>query len=228
MMTCFLSRFLGLGRCGLQVLHRRLGHFNHCTLALATLDLVCIVCLLHYQLVQHGRDLFFWCEELNQRLVEYLLSGIVLMATVSVLGSCVDGLIFSALVRREMSRYDMPRQYFEDRYRRFVFMRLVRQLEEALKVQAKQSEMGQSTMMPLGNMSESQQLIRQAIDEFRTAVRILLWPNRSDLLAEAFVLFHISESQLSDLALQGYKLNDVEGEDISNARLTLMLNPPWY
>jgi len=59
-------------------------------------------------------------------------------------------------------------------------------------------------------------------------VRILLWPNRSDLLAEAFVLFHISESQLSDLALEGYKLHDVEREDISNARLSLMLNPPWY
>jgi len=150
------------------------------------------------------------------------------MVTVSVLGSCVDGLIFSALVRREMSRFDMPRQYFEERYRRFVFMRLVRQLEQALKVQAKQSELGQRIMMPHANLSESQQLIRQAIDEFRTAVRILLWPNRSDLLAEAFVLFHISESQLSDLALEGYKLHDVEREDISNARLSLMLNPPWY
>ncbi|XP_016999794.2 uncharacterized protein [Drosophila takahashii] len=219
MMTCILSRCL-------RVLHRRLGHFNHCTLALATLDLVCIVCLLHYQLVQHGRDLFFWREELDQRLVEYLLSGIVLMASVSVLGSCVDGFIISALVRREMSRYDLPRQHFEERYRRFVFMRLVRQLELALKEQTKQSELGQ--MMPLANLSEAHQLIREAIDEFRTAVRILLWPNRSDLLAEAFVLFHISESQLTDLALQGYKLNDVEGVDMSNARLSLMLNPPWY
>ncbi|XP_016985204.1 uncharacterized protein LOC108048815 [Drosophila rhopaloa] len=228
MMTCFLSRFLGLGRCGLHVLQRWLIHLNHCTLALATLDLVCIVCLLHYQLVRHGRDLFFWREELSQRLVEYVLSGIVLMATVSVLGSCVDATIFSALVRRQMSRYDMPRQHFEERYRRFVFMRLVRHLEKALKVQAKHSEMGDKMMTPLENLSEAQELIREAIDEFRTAVRVLLWPNRSDLLAEAFVLFHISESQLSELALQGYKLNDVEGPDMANARLSHMLNPPWY
>ncbi|XP_017128329.1 uncharacterized protein LOC108146736 [Drosophila elegans] len=228
MMPCFLSRLLGLGRCGLQVLHRWLVHLNHCTLALATLDLVCIVSLLHYQLVRHGRDLFFWCEELNQRLVEYLLSGIVLIASVSVLGSCVDGIIFSALVRRQMSRHDMPRPYFEERYRRFVFMRLVRNLEDALKVQAKHSEMGDKMMTPPENLSEAQQLIREAIDEFRTAVRVLLWPNRSDLLAEAFVLFHISESQLSELELHGYKLNDVELPDITNARLSHMLNPLWY
>ncbi|EDW94789.1 uncharacterized protein LOC6534399 [Drosophila yakuba] len=228
MMTCFLSRVLSLGRCGLQVFQRRMGHFNHCTLALATVDLVCIVCLLHYQLARHGRDLFFWCEELNQRLVEYMLSAIVLMASVSVLGSCVDGFIFSALVQRKMSQCDMPRQFFEDRYRRFVFMRLVRQLEQALKVQAKQSELGDRMMTPLANLSEAQQLITEAIDEFRTAVRILLWPNRSDLLAEAFVLFHISESQLSDLTLQGYKLNDVDGDDMSNSRLSHMLNPLWY
>ncbi|XP_017080491.1 uncharacterized protein LOC108114191 [Drosophila eugracilis] len=228
MMTCVLIRFLNLGRCGLQVLNRRLGNFNHCTLALATLNLVCILCLLHYQLVRHGRDLYFWCEELDKRLMEYILSGIVLMATVSVLGSCVDGFIFSTLIRRKMSQYDMPRQHFEERYRRFVFIRLVRKLEQALKVQTKLSELGQRIVMPNTNLSEAQQLIRGAIDEFRTAVRILLWPNRSDLLAEAFVLFHISESQLSDLALEGYKLNDVKGEDMSNARLSHMLNPPWY
>lgn len=122
----------------------------------------------------------------------------------------------------------MPRQYFEDRYRRFVFMRLVRQLEQALKVQAKQSELGERMMTPLANLFEAQQLIKEAIDEFRTAVRVLLWPNRSDVLAEAFVLFHISESQLSDLTLQGYRLNDVEGEDMSNSRLSQMLNPLWY
>ncbi|XP_017043118.1 uncharacterized protein LOC108089426 [Drosophila ficusphila] len=227
MMTCFLSRFLTLGRCGMHVLQRRLGHLNHCTLALAALDLVCIVCMLHYQLLRHGRDLFFWCEELDQRRVEYLLSGIVLITTMSVLGSCVDAII-SALVQRKMSRCDWPRQYFEERYRRFVFMRLVRQLEQALKVQAQQSETGSRVMTSLENLCEAQRLIREAIDEFRTAVRILLWPNRSDLLADPFVLFHISESQLSDLALEGYKLNDVKGQDMLNASLSHLLNPPWY
>ncbi|XP_017087657.2 uncharacterized protein [Drosophila bipectinata] len=226
-MTCFLSRMLGVGRCARQALNRWLCHLDHCLLALATLDLLCVVCLLHYQLVWHGRDLFYWCDELDRRFVEYLLSAIVLMGSVSVLGSCVDAVLFSALIRRQMSRYNLPRQHFEERYRRFVFLRLVKQLEQALKVQAQQ-ETKDKELEPFEHLSMAQKLIREAIDEFRTSVRILLWPNRSDLQAEPFVLFHISDSQLVELSGLGYRLGDVEGQDVVNTRLSNLLNPPWY
>ncbi|XP_017028138.1 uncharacterized protein [Drosophila kikkawai] len=220
-MTCFLRHLAGR----LEALIGWLSQLNHYTLALATVDLVCVVCLLHYNLVCHGRDMFFWCEELNKRFVEYLLSAIVLIATVHVMGSCVDAVIISALVHREMSRHNMPRQHFEERYRRFVFMRLVGRLEQALKVQQTNGSEEGLEMVPL---AEAQQLIRGAIDEFRTAVRVLLWPNRSDLQAEAFVIFHISEDQLEQLADQGYSLGDVDARDIVNARLSHLLNPPCY
>ncbi|XP_020815930.1 uncharacterized protein LOC110189983 [Drosophila serrata] len=223
-MTCLMRHLSDR----LQALIGWLSQLNHYTLALATVDLICIVCLLHCKLVWHGSDLFFWCEELNRRLVEYVLSAIVLIATVHVVGSCVDAIIISALVHREMNRHNMPRQHFEERYRRFVFMRLVGRLEQALKVQqTKQSEEGLN-MVPLANLSEAQQLIRGAIDEFRTAVRVLLWPNRSDLQAEAFVIYHISEDQLAQLVDQGYSLGDVNVQDMVNARLSHLLNPPCY
>lgn len=158
-MTCFLRHLLGVAT-RLEALFRWLSQLNHFTVALATLDLICVVCLLHYKLVWHGSDLLFWREELNLRLVEYVLSAIVLIATVHVLGSCVDAVIISALVQREMNRHNMPRQHFEERYRRFVFMRLVARLEQALKVQQKkQSEEGLE-MVPLANLSQAQQLIR--------------------------------------------------------------------
>lgn len=229
-MTCFVSRMLGVGRCARQALNRWLGHLDHCLLALVTLDLLCVVCLMHYQLARHGRDLFYWRDELDRRLVDYLLSGIVLIGSVSVLGSCVDAILFSALIRRQMSRYNLPRQHFEERYRRFVFLRLVKQLEQALKVQAQQEKNDTEgvglKLQPFEHLSMAQQLIREAIDEFRTSVRVLLWPNRSDLQAEPFVLFHISEAQLVELSSLGYRLGDVEGHDVVNTRLSNLLNPP--
>lgn len=213
-----------------RLLLNRLRDINYYILVLFMLKLLCTIIYMDYYYVYYGYDLLYWVDEMARNPVAYIFSYIVLTVSVHVVMSCVEVTILSRLIRRNRSRYNKPRQYFEERYRRFVLMRLVHQLENALKMQKRFSEQPNQPhdMAILEQLHSSHQQIYQAVNDFRTSVAILLWPNRADLQMDAFILYHIDEGQLTNLKRHGYSLRNPEMKDIRNENLRSLLNPPGY
>ncbi|EDV97014.1 GH16595 [Drosophila grimshawi] len=196
------------------------------------LNLLVIIIWMDYCHVYYGYDLLFWLEEIGRKPVEYLLSATVLLMFLHVVTSCVTVTILSTLIGRNTNRINKPRAYLEERYRRFVVMRLVQQLENALQMQkryAAQTEHGQpKELTMLENLYTSHKQILQAVDDFRRSVAVLLWPNRADIQMDAYILYHIDEIQLEELKSQGYRLNVPHNTDIRNEHIKRLLNPPGY
>ncbi|XP_017861991.1 uncharacterized protein LOC116804308 [Drosophila mojavensis] len=213
-----------------RVLLNRISDINYYILVLFLLKLLCTIIYMDYCYVYYGYDLLYWLDGMSQNPIAYIFSYIVLTVGVHVVMSCVEVTILSRLIRRNRSRYNKPRQYFEERYRRFVLMRLVHQLEKALQMQKRFSEQSNQPhdMAILENLHLSHQQIHQAVNDFRTSVAILLWPNRADLQMDPFILYHIDEGQLSDLKRHGYSLRRPEMKDIRTENLRSLLNPPGY
>ncbi|XP_064544393.1 uncharacterized protein LOC135432613 [Drosophila montana] len=214
-----------------RALLSQLSDINYNIVVLIMLKLLCIVTLMDYYYVHYGYDLIYWLDEICREPVEYLLSGIVLAVAVHVVMSCVEVTILSTLIRRNTCRYNKPRQHFEERYRRFVVMRLVQQLENALQMQKRftgQGQQNEQEMAMLEDLHSSHQQIHQAVNDFRSSVAVLLWPNRADLQMDAFILYHIDEGQLDELQSQGYSLSQPDNRDIRNEHLKCLLNPPGY
>ncbi|KAL7733229.1 hypothetical protein ACLKA6_004736 [Drosophila palustris] len=195
----------------------QLSEVNHGFIVLLTLKLLCIVTLMDYYYLYYGHDLLYWLDEISQHPLEWIFSVIVLATTLHVLMSSVEVIIFESLIRRNTCRYNKPRQYFEERYRRFVIMRLVQQLENALQMQKRYTEQGQirQDMAMLEDLLLFHQQIHQAVNDFRSSVAVLLWPDRADLQMDAYVLYHIDEAQLDELLNQGYNLNKPDSSAIS-------------
>ncbi|XP_034480305.1 uncharacterized protein LOC117786257 [Drosophila innubila] len=208
----------------------RLSEVNHGFIVLLTLKLLCIVMLMDYYYLYYGHDLLYWLNEISQNPLEWILSVIVLATTLHVVMSCIEVTLFETLIRRNTSRYNKPRQYFEERYRRFVIMRLVQHLENALLMQKRYT--GQEQIRPDRKMLEDlllfHQQIHQAVNNFRSSVAVLLWPNRADLQMDAYVLYHIDEAQLEELLNQGYSLNIPDMSAICNEYFKRLLNPAGY
>ncbi|XP_017956364.1 uncharacterized protein LOC108651296 [Drosophila navojoa] len=213
-----------------RVLLDRISDINYYILVLFMLKLLCTIIYMDYYYVYYGYDLLYWLDGIERNPVAYIFSYIVLTVGVHVVMSCVEVTILSKLIRRNRSRYNKPRQYFEERYRRFVLMRLVHQLDKALKMQKRFSEQPNQTndMAILEDLFSAHRQIHQAVDDFRTAVAILLWPNRADLQMDAFILYHIDEGQLKDLKRHGYSLRRPEIKHIQNEYLRSLLNPLGY
>ncbi|XP_030572780.1 uncharacterized protein LOC115771296 [Drosophila novamexicana] len=214
-----------------RTLLSQISDINYNIVVLIMLKLLCIVTLMDYYYVHYGYDLIYWLDEIRREPVEYILSGIVLAVVVHVVMSCVEVTILSTLIRRNTCRYNKPRQYFEERYRRFVVMRLVQQLENALQMQKRftgQGRQNEQEMAMLEDLHSSHQQIHQAVNDFRSSVAVLLWPNRADLQMDAFILYHIDEGQLDELKSQGYSLSQPDNRDIRNEHLKCLLNPPGY
>ncbi|XP_033237545.1 uncharacterized protein Zcchc7 isoform X6 [Drosophila pseudoobscura] len=221
----YLRSLLALGSTTLRILFEWLGLLNPVTLVLATLNLLCLVVWLDYHFRQYGCDLLFWQKELSQFPHEYILTGILMTAATYVLVSVVDVVVFTALLRRNLREFNKPLLHYEERYRRFVLIRLVRQLEHALVMQTLSAN---ASHVAVKNMCEAQRMIKEAINMFRTSVKVLLWPNRSDLHEDPFILYHINEGQLEELNAHGYCLGDVDSLDLGNQYLKYLLNPFWY
>ncbi|EDW81376.1 uncharacterized protein Dwil_GK19175 [Drosophila willistoni] len=186
------------------------------------LNFVTIFGIVHYQYSYNQHDLLYWRNDLMERPLEYLLSSLVLIITIHIIVSCLDSTILTTLVRRYVNRCNKPRLYYEEHYRRFIIMRLVQQLEIALTMQMTEGrEDHQHIMM-------AQELIKRAVNEFRASVRILLWPNRSELIMDPHILYHIDESQLAVLKSLGYSLSRVSRRDLSNSSIRRMLNPAGH
>ncbi|XP_022215536.1 uncharacterized protein LOC111069683 [Drosophila obscura] len=221
----YLNKLLSLGSTILQILYEWLGLLNPGCLALATLNMLYLAVWLDYHFRQYGCDLLYWREELSQCPTEYLLTWILLTASIHVLGSVVDVIVFSALLRRNMREFNKPLLHYEERYRRFVLIRLVRQLEHALVVRSLSAH---GSQVVLKNMSDAKSLINEAVNLFRTSAKILLWPNRSDMHVDPFILYHINEGELEELNAHGYCLGDVAAQDLENENFNYLLNPFWY
>ncbi|XP_023164138.1 uncharacterized protein LOC111594884 [Drosophila hydei] len=216
-----------------RFLFNHISDINYNIIVLIMLKVLCTIILMDYYYVYYGYDLLYWLDEIGQNPVEYLFSGIVLTVAVHVVMSCVEVIILSTLIRRNTCRYNKPRQHFEERYRRFVLMRLVQQLENALQIQKRCSGQQdqhnqQEDMTMLEDLHSSHQQIHLAVNAFRTSVAVLLWPNRADLQMDAFILYHIDEGQLTELKRHGYSLSQPDNRDIRNEHLKRLLNPPGY
>ncbi|XP_068157021.1 uncharacterized protein [Drosophila tropicalis] len=183
------------------------------------LNFVTIFGIVHYQYSYNQQDLLYWRNDLTERPLEYMLSSLVLIITIHIVVSCLDSTILTALVRRYVNRCNKPRLYYEEHYRRFIIMRLVQQLEIALTMQLTEGREDHHHIMV------AQELIKRAVNEFRASVRVLLWPNRSDLIMDPHILFHIDESQWTVLKSLGYSLGRVARRDLSNSSIRRMLNP---
>lgn len=213
-----------------RAFYNLLSEVNHGFIVLLTLKLLCIVSLMDYYYLNYGHDLLYWLAEISRYPIEWILSIVVLATTLHIVMSIVEVTLFESLIRRNTCRYNKPRQYFEERYRRFVIMRLVQQLENALQMQkryAKKDQIRQDITM-LEDLLLFHRQIYQAVNDFRSSVAVLLWPNRADLQMDAYVLYHIDEAQLEELSKQGYNLNKLDSCAICNEYLKRLLNPPGY
>lgn len=198
---------------------------NYDFIVLITLKMLCVLGIMDFYYVFYGLDLIYWINEIRHHPLEYFLTAIVLTTTLSVGLSCIELTLLATLTRRNACAFTKLRHDQEQHYRRFVFMRLVQQLENALQLQNRHSE-------DLGTMLEDMHIahekIDQAINDFRSAVSVLLWPNRSDLLMDAFVLYHVDQPQLDELKSQGYRLDQPDNNAIRNEHFKCLLNPPGY
>ncbi|XP_034656402.1 uncharacterized protein LOC117893772 [Drosophila subobscura] len=189
-------------------------------MALATLNMLFLVVWLDYHFRLYGCDLLYWRDELTHCPAEYLLMWILVTASIHVLGYVVDVAVCRALLR-----HNKPQIHYEERYRRFVLLRLVQQLEHALVVRSLSAN---GSQLLLKNMYEAKRLINEAVNVFRSSVKVLLWPNRTDLHEDPLVLYHINEEELQELNACGYSLGDVTAQDVENENLNLLLNPFSY
>lgn len=202
---------------------------NHDFIVLMTLKMLSILALMDYYYVFYGHDLIYWIDEIYRHPLEYVCSVVVLVTTISVGLSCIEVTLFATLSRRNTSAFNKSRQEQEQRYRRFVFMRLVQQLENALQLQNRYSEQNKLDLTTrMKDMHIAHEKIDQAVSDFRSAASVLLWPNRTDLIMDACVLYHVDQPQLDELKNQGYSLDQPDKNVIRNEYLKCLLNPPGY
>ncbi|XP_030385349.1 uncharacterized protein LOC115632370 [Scaptodrosophila lebanonensis] len=224
-MTLVWRPLLFVVHCIQRILYRCCSRLSNEFVILVVFNLMCLIAVLDYNWARHDRDLMYWQHEIREHICEFLLTMIVLLASVHVVLSCIDVTILSALVRRKLSHFEKPRIYFELQYRRYIFMRMVHKLELALQLQHRYAD-GDSNMVD--DLHRAQQLIRKTIDEFRAATHVLLWPNQTDLELEPYVLYNIDELNLELIDSLGYGLSRVELNDVTNDVFRSLLNPNWY
>ncbi|XP_060653330.1 uncharacterized protein LOC132789375 [Drosophila nasuta] len=211
----------------LHAIHQKLCEINHCFIIWLTLKVLGLVLFLDYYYVYYRHDLLYWIDEISQHLLAYILSCIVLVMMLKLLSS-VQVITTEALFNRNTHCIMRPRKLYEERYRRFVLMRLVQQLETALQQRNTIPNDIPHDLAMVEDLHLFHQQIDQAVNDFRNAVSVLLWPNRADLQCDASVLYAIDKAQLDDLVAQGYSLNKPESIDISNEHIKQLLNPVGY